>query len=98
MELGDSVADALADKVSLSLTTDQRKHLAKDLRQLVRWIGQLEQVDTTHVASQRTLSVEVNVFAEAGPRDPMPLSRVLCNAPEHDGAYFCVPGLAKREA
>ena len=89
------------------ITLEQVRHVAKlsrlalDPQQLVRFTPQLEsileyiakiaEVDVSGVEPMAHATPLHNVLRDDTPGKPLPLGKVLQNAPETDGAFFKVP-------
>ncbi|MDN3203412.1 Asp-tRNA(Asn)/Glu-tRNA(Gln) amidotransferase subunit GatC [Algoriphagus sediminis] len=65
--------------------------MSKDMTQILDWVEQLEEVDTTDVEPLTTMSEEVNVFRKDEVADQITRDEALKNAPKTDGEYFRVP-------
>jgi len=65
--------------------------MSKDMTQILDWVEQLEEVDTTDVEPLTTMSEEVNVFRKDEVVDQITREEALKNAPKTDGEYFRVP-------
>ena len=89
------------------LTLDDVKHVAKlarlaipdekltqfsgQLTAILGYINKMEQVDTTGVEPMAQPLPTHNVLREDVPTDPLPLDKVLQNAPDADSPFFKVP-------
>ncbi len=65
--------------------------MSKDMTQILDWVEQLEEVDTTNVEPLTTMSEEVNVFREDEVADQISREKAIKNAPKTDGEHFRVP-------
>ncbi|HEX6988740.1 MAG TPA: Asp-tRNA(Asn)/Glu-tRNA(Gln) amidotransferase subunit GatC [Bacillota bacterium] len=82
----------VAELASLHLAPEQEAGLVHRFEQIIRYVDQLQEVDT------RGVEPLAHPFAESSTplrpdvaRDGLPLDEVLANAPERYGPYFQVP-------
>lgn len=69
----------------------EKKRLSHDLANILDWVNQLRNVDTSDVAPIISMSPHINNLAPDLPEAPLSAREALANAPAHDGAYFHVP-------
>ncbi len=93
--------------MSEKLTEEQVRHVAKlarlncsdeeiqmfteQLRSILEYVAQLEQVDTEGVEPLAHCLAVHNVFREDEPRQSLANEEALQNAPQRDGAFFALP-------
>lgn len=65
--------------------------MQQDMTQILDWVEQLNEVDTTGVEPLTTMSSEVNVLRKDEVGEHLSHERGLQNAPQRDSDYFRVP-------
>lgn len=81
----------VAKLARLALDEPQMVRLATQLESILGYVAKINQVDTTGVEPMaHALSVH-NVLREDVVEPPLPLDKVLQNAPDRDGSFFKVP-------
>jgi aspartyl-tRNA(Asn)/glutamyl-tRNA(Gln) amidotransferase subunit C len=65
--------------------------IQKDMTQILDWVEQLNEVDTTGIEPITTMSSEVNVMREDVVGEHLNHEAGLLNAPQRDSDYFRVP-------
>ncbi|MCL6259102.1 Asp-tRNA(Asn)/Glu-tRNA(Gln) amidotransferase subunit GatC [Aquiflexum sp. TKW24L] len=65
--------------------------IQKDMTQILDWVEQLNEVDTTGIEPITTMSSEVNVMREDVVGEHLSHEAGLLNAPQRDSDYFRVP-------
>ena len=91
MEIDNSVLQKVAHLARLEIDGQQEAALAKDLNNILAWIEQLSQVDTTYVEPLVAMSEARSVVVEDVPESPLAHDQGLRNAPNKDSNYFRVP-------
>ncbi len=85
------------DKVSLLarllLTADELEQMTGQLTQIVGYVEQPNELDTTHVQPLSHPADCSNVFRDDTPRGSMGRDEVLANAPHTDGEFYLVPAV-----
>ena len=71
--------------------TKSAEKIAKDVSQILDWVEQLNEVDTTDVEPLTTMSTEVNDMREDKIGNHLSHEEALKNAPKSDTDYFRVP-------
>lgn len=75
----------------LKLTPDELDRMTSQLNQIVEYVEQLREVDTTDVEPLAHPLPVTNVFRPDEVRPSLPREEALRNAPDHDGEFFLVP-------
>ena len=85
----------IAKLARLRLTDDEEKMLAKQLPQILAYVGKLQEVDTSHIDAKAYLTDAVNVMREDEPQPvDAPHHTMLIDAfPEKAGEALQVPGI-----
>jgi aspartyl-tRNA(Asn)/glutamyl-tRNA(Gln) amidotransferase subunit C len=81
----------IAHLARLEFDESSAEKMSKDMSQILDWVEQLNELDTTGIEPLTTMSSEVNVMREdkAGPH--LGQEAGLKNAPKRDSDYFRVP-------
>jgi aspartyl-tRNA(Asn)/glutamyl-tRNA(Gln) amidotransferase subunit C len=91
MALDTDTVRRIADLARIRVADDQLAPMAVELNGIMRWIEQLNEVDTEGVAPMTgvadfALPMRDDMVTDGGAPD-----KVLSNAPERAGAFFAVP-------
>jgi aspartyl-tRNA(Asn)/glutamyl-tRNA(Gln) amidotransferase subunit C len=85
------------EKVSLlarlRLSSAELDTLTAQLGQIVGYVEQLDELDTTHVEPMAHAVDMANVFRADEPRPSLARDAALANAPHSDGEHFLVPAV-----
>jgi len=81
----------IAALAHLRLTPEETVRMARDLGDILGYMDQLNELDTTHVEPMMHALEMTNVFREDEIGSPLERDQALANAPLHDGQYFLVP-------
>ncbi len=95
-ELSTEDVRKVARLARLKLTDDEVEMFARQLGDVLGYVDQLSQVDTTGV-QPLVHAVEVaNVFRPDVQQESLPREAALSNAPGSDGKYFLVPSILEQ--
>lgn len=75
----------------LKLTSEELELMTRQLNQIVEYVEQLREVDTTDVEPLAHPLPVTNRFRDDEVRPSLPREEALKNAPDHDGEFFLVP-------
>ena len=75
----------------LEFNAEGAEKMKQDMTQILDWVEQLNEVDTTGVEPITTMSSEVNVMRDDTVGEHLPHESGLKNAPQRDSDYFRVP-------
>jgi aspartyl-tRNA(Asn)/glutamyl-tRNA(Gln) amidotransferase subunit C len=67
------------------------KKMLDSINEILTWVEQLNEVDTSQVKPLTHMSEEINIMREDEVKPPLPHDRGLLNAPKKDADYFRVP-------
>ena len=98
MDVNDALIDKLAHLSRLELSPDEKKDIRGDLEKMIRFIDTLQELDTTGVEPLLHMSTNVNILRKDEVRGEIPAGDVFRNAPLHDGHFFKVPKVIKKES
>jgi aspartyl-tRNA(Asn)/glutamyl-tRNA(Gln) amidotransferase subunit C len=81
----------IAHLARLEFDPAAEQKMLDSLNDILNWVDQLNQVDTSQVEPLTHMSEEVNIMREDEVKPPLPHDRGLLNAPKKDSDYFRVP-------
>lgn len=91
MKINKESIKKIAHLARLEFDESSAEKMSKDMSQILDWVEQLNEVDTTDVEPLTTMSSEVNVMREDKLGQHMNHEDALKNAPKSDSDYFRVP-------
>ncbi len=81
----------LAALARLRLDEAEIERFQRDIAEMLKYVKQLDEVDTSSVDNAEIISLSGNVLREDETRPSLPVEEALKNAPERAGDYFKVP-------
>ena len=81
----------IAHLAQLEFDEGSAEKMSEDMRQMLDWVDQLNEIDTTNVEPLTTMSSEVNDMREDKVANQLDHESALKNAPKRDADYFRVP-------
>jgi aspartyl-tRNA(Asn)/glutamyl-tRNA(Gln) amidotransferase subunit C len=81
----------VAKLAKLKLSDEEKKKFQKELDKIIRYIDQLNQVDTENVLITSHVLPMQNVFREDKVKPSLTQEEALSNAPDKKDGYFRVP-------
>lgn len=97
MEVNDELVDDLARLARLSFVKEEREEIKGDLQKMIAFIEKLNELDTTGVEPLLHMSDAINVLRKDEVQGSVTMQEALANAPLHDGRFFKVPKVVKKE-
>lgn len=91
MQVNDALIDKLCSLSMLSFEGTEREAIKQDLKKILDFVEQINQLDTEAVAPLIHLTHEVNHFRADEPRQTITHAEALQNAPKKDSDYIRVP-------
>ncbi len=91
MEINEELIDKLERLAKLSLSTEEREIIKKDLGKILEMIDKIQEVDTENVEPLRYINEDVNVLRPDEPLNEISNEEALKNAPSSDAPYISVP-------
>ena len=91
MKIDKPLLHKIAHLARIEVDAHNEAALLEDLNEILPWIEQLKEVDTSGVRPLTTISSVHNVFQEDMPQAPLAHEKGLANAPSKDSNYFRVP-------
>ena len=91
MKVDKEALQKIAHLARLEVRPEEETDLLNSLNEVLNWMEQLNEVDTTGVEPLTHISGETNVLREDEVKNQLPREQALVNAPQHDGQFFEVP-------
>ncbi len=91
MKITVSEIEHVAQLARLSFDPDEIRDFARQLNDILGYIGKLEELDTSGIRPTTHALELTNAFREDEPRPSLPVDKALSNAPEHENGLFVVP-------
>jgi aspartyl-tRNA(Asn)/glutamyl-tRNA(Gln) amidotransferase subunit C len=85
------VVDYVASLAKLNLADEEREAIAEQLRRILEYVDQLQEVDVDDVPPTKHVIDLFNVSRGDTPGDSLPVEQALENAPAATHGYFAVP-------
>ncbi len=96
--IDESTVRHIAHLARLKPTDDEVRRFSQQLSDIVAYVDQLREVDTTDMPpSAHALPVN-NVFRDDEPRDSLSPDEALAAAPQRDGSFFAVPKVLDQDS
>ncbi len=81
----------VAKLARLSLTEEEKELYTKQLGDVLKYVDQMNEVDTTNVKPMTQVVDFVNVTREDIPNQEISKEALMANAPEEENGFFKVP-------
>ncbi|MCS6822007.1 MAG: Asp-tRNA(Asn)/Glu-tRNA(Gln) amidotransferase subunit GatC [Microscillaceae bacterium] len=91
MEINPETIQKIAHLARLELHPLEQEAMARELAQVLEWMNQLNEIDTSAVTPLQHLSAEINCFREDVVQSFWSTSEALKNAPQIHETYWVVP-------
>jgi aspartyl-tRNA(Asn)/glutamyl-tRNA(Gln) amidotransferase subunit C len=95
--LDESAVRHVAHLARLAVSDEEVAHFTGQLSSILRYMEQLNELDTADVAPTAHPLPVANVFREDRVREPWTPQRALHNAPDRQGGFFRVPKVLDQE-
>ncbi len=96
--LDTSIVRHVATLARLKLTESEVAQFAEQLSDILKYVEQLNELDTRDVEPTAHPLPVSNVFREDTVQTPWPAEVALANAPERHGEFFKVPKVLEQES
>ncbi len=96
MEVNDDLIDNLAHLARLEFNDTEKHDIKNDLQKMIAFIEKLNELDTTGVEPLLHMSENLNVLREDVVKQIITREEALSNAPLHDGKFFKVPKVIRK--
>ena len=97
MKITRAEVEHIADLARLELAEEEIERLQSDLSQILEYVEQLNELDTTAVLPTAHVVAQEDVLREDAPRPSLPIEDVLSNAPDAEHGYFRVHAVLPEE-
>lgn len=91
MKIEKSTIEKIAHLARLEFDESSAEKMSQDMSQILNWVEQLNELDTSDVEPLITMSSEINVMREDKVGNQLSHEKALLNAPKKDSEYFRVP-------
>ena len=91
MKIDSATVRKIAHLARLDFEEHAEQAMLESMNEILDWVAQLDEVDTTEVEALTNMSFEVNMLREDKVGEHLSRERALQNAPRHDDAFFRVP-------
>ncbi len=91
MKIDTATVRKMAHLARLELDESVEQEMITSMSEILDWVEQLDEVDTTGVEPLTNMSFEVNALREDQVGEHLPREQGLKNAPRHDGEFIRVP-------
>lgn len=96
MEVTDTTIESLAHLARLRFTKEEKKSAKKDLQNMIVFVEQLNEIDTTGIKPLLHISDTVNILRNDMVAGSVSRAEALLNAPLKDANFFKVPTVIKK--
>ena len=98
MEVNEALIEKLAHLSRLEFGEAEKKEIKNDLEKMIGFIDKLNELDTAGVAPLLHMSENVNILRKDEVNGEIDKKEVFKNAPLHDGEFFKVPKVIKKNS
>ena len=91
MKLDKNMVKRIADLSKLEFTSDETTAILKDMNQMLEFIDQLKELDTTNIDPLIHMTEDENILREDDAITGASQQDALKNAPSKDSTYFKIP-------
>ncbi|GAB3987759.1 Asp-tRNA(Asn)/Glu-tRNA(Gln) amidotransferase subunit GatC [Spirosoma daeguense] len=91
MKVDKETLHKIAHLARLEVRPDEETDMLNSLNNVLTWMEQLNEVDTTGVEPLTHISDETNVLRDDVVKNHLSREQALVNAPQHDEQFFEVP-------
>ena len=91
MKIEKETLHKIAHLARLEVTPEEETALLQSMENVLSWMEQLNEFDTTNVLPLTHISTEINVMRDDEPKPQLARQKALLNSPVKDDTYFRVP-------
>lgn len=91
MKLDKNTVKRIADLSKLEFTSDETTAILKDMNQMLEFIDQLKELDTSNIDPLIHMTEDENILREDDAITGASQQEALKNAPSKDSTYFKIP-------
>jgi aspartyl-tRNA(Asn)/glutamyl-tRNA(Gln) amidotransferase subunit C len=96
MEVNDALIEKLAHLSRLEFDKEEKEEIKNDLEKMIGFIDKLNELDTAGIEPLLHVSENVNILRKDEVKGEISKEDVFRNAPLHDGEFFKVPKVIKK--
>ena len=97
MKLDKNTVKRIADLSKLEFTSDETTAILKDMNQMLEFIDQLKELDTSNIDPLIHMTEDENILREDDAITGASQREALKNAPSKDSTYFKIPKVLGKE-
>jgi aspartyl-tRNA(Asn)/glutamyl-tRNA(Gln) amidotransferase subunit C len=97
MPVTEKDVDYIANLAYLSIKPEEKERVVQQMSQIIDYVEQLNQVDTSQIPSTGNVLGLTNVCRPDQVKPSFPPESILANAPQQDSNYFCVPTTVEKK-
>ena len=97
MKLDKNTVKRIADLSKLEFTSDETTAILKDMNQMLEFIDQLKELDTTNIDPLIHMTEDENILREDDAITGASQQEALKNEPSKDSTYFKIPKVLGKE-
>ncbi|MCA0364389.1 MAG: Asp-tRNA(Asn)/Glu-tRNA(Gln) amidotransferase subunit GatC [Spirosomataceae bacterium] len=91
MKIDKEKIEQIAHLARLELTEEEKQSMAKDFENILEWMDQLKEIDTTQTSPLIHMHKGVNIYRKDVAENQLSRDEGLFNAPLKNEEYFKVP-------
>lgn len=97
MEVNDAMVDKLANLARLNFEAGEKAAIREDLQRMIAFVEKLNELDLDGVEPLLHMSDHVNILRDDVVQGTVNREQALSNAPLHDGTFFQVPKVIRKQ-
>ena len=97
MEVNDALVEKLARLARLRFNPAEKQAIQHDLQRMIGFVEKLNELDLEAVEPLLHMTPDVNVLREDEVKGSVTREEALKNAPAHDGTFFKVPTVIRKD-
>lgn len=96
MKINTDTIDKIAHLARLEFNEEAKEQIKTDMNNLLDFVDQLNEINTSNIEPLIYISDEVNVLREDIVKHDITQVEALKNSPDHDSDYFKVPTMIEK--
>lgn len=97
MEVNDALVEKLARLARLRFDQAEKVAIQQDLQRMIGFVEKLNELDLQGIEPLLHMTPDVNVLRDDEVKGSVTLEEALKNAPAHDGTFFKVPKVIRKD-
>jgi aspartyl-tRNA(Asn)/glutamyl-tRNA(Gln) amidotransferase subunit C len=97
MEVNDALVEKLANLSRLEFSEQDKEEIKADLQRMIHFVEKLDELDLGDTEPLLHMSANINVLRNDIRSESISTEEALKNAPSHDGKFFKVPKVIKKQ-